>query len=326
MHVREMVPLVTNTWIFIDFDHRVKKGSKKLIKIMHRDLVLWRTQSGTIGLLDAYCPHMGADLSYGTVRGEVLECNFHKKCFTPTGKCQKGPAANYYPIQLSNNMIFAWFGTQDPTWEMPDFLSGSHEKPESKWKIFRTVRLNYDFHPRSIGENSVDVVHFKTFHKICITYKPVEILEITDHSFTSKITLIGNPLVKHETDVIELIIETIGACTVVVNASVQHKDQRTSYKFIYFGTPLQKDNTNFVMMMAIEPKLGASVWNKITTYLFARFAFFVQIWEFRRESKKVFMPKSNFQPNFAPSEEALKSFYDWYSRFYSAKTNLEFTE
>jgi cholesterol 7-dehydrogenase len=42
-------------------------------------LVLFRTESGEAKVLDAYCPHMGADLGVGSkVVGDCIECPFHK--------------------------------------------------------------------------------------------------------------------------------------------------------------------------------------------------------------------------------------------------------
>lgn len=322
MHIREIVPRITNTWIFIGFNDQLKNGSKKFIKVMHRDLVLWRTNSGTISLFDAYCPHMGANLSYGKVRGEVLECNYHKKCYRTTGVCvSKGNAAHSYPLHVSHNMIFAWFGSQEPSWEMPDLLTGFHKKPESKWKIFKIARLRFNFHPRNMGENSVDALHFKTFHNACNTYEPAEILEITDHSLTTRINLLDNPLFK-STKKVELVITSLGPSIVIVNTSIKLKKRNEYFKFIYFGTPTQDETTNFVVVMAIpdETKFGISLWEKINRYLFARVAFIAQVWEFRRESKSVFMHKSNFRPSFSPTEEVMRIYYDWYSRFYLSET------
>src|SRR5689334_22801263 len=46
-------------------------------RILGRDLVAYRTQSGKLALLEASCAHMGADLGNGTVAGECIRCPFH---------------------------------------------------------------------------------------------------------------------------------------------------------------------------------------------------------------------------------------------------------
>src|SRR5690349_1458178 len=41
-------------------------------RIAHREYVLFRGENGVIAAIDAHCPHMGAHLKHGCVRGDRL--------------------------------------------------------------------------------------------------------------------------------------------------------------------------------------------------------------------------------------------------------------
>ena len=55
------------------------------------DLVLWRDGTGRPSCLRAACPHRGADLSAGKVRGGCLECPYHGFRFDSGGTCRLAP-------------------------------------------------------------------------------------------------------------------------------------------------------------------------------------------------------------------------------------------
>lgn len=319
MHVKVLVPAVTNTWVFIDFLKRIKPGSVTGLKIMERDLVLWRTQSGTVTLFSAYCPHLGGNLAFGKVRGEALECLYHKKHFSTTGICRGLAASAFsYPLQEKNGMLFAWIGDSSPSWEMPNFLLGSHQDPQSVWRIFRKTFYRFNFPPRYVGENSVDANHFKTFHKICTTYDPLEVVLKDDYRFISKLKTKNNQS-KYLPQEIEVVVTSIGPCNSVVDSIIKLKKKAYQLKFIYLATPTQNSNTNFHVFMAVpmNEHEDNSLRQRILAYFYFHFAFISQTWEFRRESKTVFEPKSNLvNPVLNQQEDAIKEYYDWYQRFY----------
>lgn len=322
MTTKQTPPPLTQTWVFIGFANEFNKGKAKPVHFMNRDLVVWRTQSGTISLLDAYCPHMGAHLGYGKIKGEKLECIFHKRSFTTEGICSgNGKNNKSYPISIIQNMVFAWFGETKPTWEMPDFLTGFTNLPESRWKIFKSKMFNDDFHPKDLLDNTVDATHFKTFHEQCINYKPVEILESSPHSFISKNVYLGHPKLKKRNKELELelIAESYGPCTLVVNSTVKILNQIFSFKFLFLCTPIEKENTNYTLALAVrsESKRRLSLGRRIVEYLYNQYAFFMQIKEFKRESELIWRFKTFLtHPDLYPHENAMNAFTEWYSQFY----------
>jgi hypothetical protein len=65
----KLPPVFLNGWHLIAWVSECPAGSVKKIRLHSRDLVLFASQDGTFGLLDAYCPHLGADMS---VEGQVV--------------------------------------------------------------------------------------------------------------------------------------------------------------------------------------------------------------------------------------------------------------
>ena len=325
MHSKQYPPLLTNTWIFIGFSNKVKHGTKKPIRLMGRDLILWRTTSGKLSLLDAYCSHMGAHLDAGTIRGELLECAFHKRCFDTEGKCQgKGKGNFSYPLTIINNLIFAWFGAGQPAWQMPDFLHGFPHQPESKWKIFRNKTINLNFHPQDLLDNTVDPVHYKTFHNQCISFKPAEVLERTPFSFISKVTFLEQPQLKKLGIPLELelVTESYGPCNLLVNGIVNVKQQTYYFKFIFYCAPVDNGNTNFTLITSVLAENKSPFMQRIFGYLYAHYAFYKQFSEFFKESKTIWERKTFLsQINSTPSENIMSQYHEWYSQFYLVHAN-----
>ena len=55
------------------------------LKVLDRELVLFRSASGAVGVLPDCCPHRGMRLSLGKVTGDRLVCPYHGWCFDTCG-------------------------------------------------------------------------------------------------------------------------------------------------------------------------------------------------------------------------------------------------
>lgn len=92
------------------------------VRILGEDLVLFRTGSGRVGLLDRACPHRRASLELGRVEADGIRCCYHGWKFATDGRCTDMPAepANSpladevhqtaYPTQEVAGLIFAYLG------------------------------------------------------------------------------------------------------------------------------------------------------------------------------------------------------------------------
>lgn len=96
------------------------------VRLMGRDMVLFRDSSGEFGLLDRDCPHRGADLAFGRLEENGLRCLFHGWLFDRNGRCLQTPAEptssqlctrvvqRSYPVIERNGIIFAYLGSGEP--------------------------------------------------------------------------------------------------------------------------------------------------------------------------------------------------------------------
>src|SRR3546814_6422256 len=81
-------------------------------------LAFYRGEDGTVRCLDAFCPHLGADLSAGKVIGNELQCPFHNWQYNGAGKCVKIPYCDKiparaktrsFPVGEMNDTVLIWF-------------------------------------------------------------------------------------------------------------------------------------------------------------------------------------------------------------------------
>jgi 5,5'-dehydrodivanillate O-demethylase oxygenase subunit len=95
-------------------------GRATPLRIMNQDFTLYRSEAGAPLLVDARCPHRGAQLSAGWVDGESLRCLYHGWRFGPDGACLEQPAEGSgfrgkvaigaYPARDYLGLIFAYLG------------------------------------------------------------------------------------------------------------------------------------------------------------------------------------------------------------------------
>ncbi len=162
-------------------------GAPMPLRMLGRELVLYRGESGRVVLLDAYCPHMKAHLAAEQtsgaaaerIEGDSIRCPYHSWRFGPDGKCDHvpyfdgpiPPAAKVraYPVEERFGCVFAW---HDPEESEPD-----HALPDlPEWDDPQWLQCSYDdlgtlpVHPQEIIDNLVDTRHFGPIHGQKLAY------------------------------------------------------------------------------------------------------------------------------------------------------------
>ncbi|KAH3794564.1 hypothetical protein DPMN_148101 [Dreissena polymorpha] len=129
---------------------------------------------GPLTAIDAYCPHMGANLAVGgRVIGDCIECPFHGWKFRGhDGKCVSIPYADKVPevakvtsyttMEL-NGWVYLWHHAEgaEPSWtpmELEDITSGT-------WQYKGRTEHYINSHIEEIPENGADVAHLTQVHK-----------------------------------------------------------------------------------------------------------------------------------------------------------------
>lgn len=175
-------------WFGVAHGDEVAPGEMKHLRYFGRELLLVRGESGAVSLVDAFCPHLGANLGQGRVVGDRIVCPFHAWEFTLDGRvatipyCDKMPARaqqeaplHAYPTVERNQMIYAWYHPEGmaPLWEveaMPQAGEGDWAQARRKEWVVKTI-------PQELMENVADPVHFlyvhgtKTLPDATITYE-----------------------------------------------------------------------------------------------------------------------------------------------------------
>ena len=161
-------PLLLNDWHVVAGTSDVRDGETKKVRLLGRDLVLWRSEGAHHCWLDL-CAHRGAQLSRGRIEARCLICPYHGWTYDGSGQCVRMPAhptqapparahATVYATREKYGLVWVCIGNavhdivSFPEWDDPAF----RKIPTGPY-LFRAQG------PRVI-ENFLDVGHFPFVH------------------------------------------------------------------------------------------------------------------------------------------------------------------
>jgi aminopyrrolnitrin oxygenase len=119
------------------------KDRPKAVELFGRQLVMWRDAGGRPVLMTRRCPHMGANLAEGKIVNGSLQCPLHHWRFDAAGACVhvSGPRRDRaarrlaYPTVERYGYIWAWYGSPEPMFPLPEMPALAIGRP--RYKIFR---------------------------------------------------------------------------------------------------------------------------------------------------------------------------------------------
>jgi phenylpropionate dioxygenase-like ring-hydroxylating dioxygenase large terminal subunit len=161
-------------WFAVAYSADLPTEAIQPVHYFGRELVLFRTKSGTPHLIDAFCPHLGAHLGYGgEVHGERIRCPFHGWFFDGSGSCVEIPYAKRIPAKARipawptcerNGLILAYYDPAGgaPTYQVPVV----EEFGSEEWTAPRTLFWKMRSHNQEICENVADSAHLKFVHGV----------------------------------------------------------------------------------------------------------------------------------------------------------------
>jgi 5,5'-dehydrodivanillate O-demethylase len=193
-----MGELMRRYWHPIAASGELDERPTKSVRLLGEDLVLYKDRSGTMGLIDALCPHRRVDLSYGIPEENGLRCMYHGWMFDETGQCIEQPFEETvhpdgrfkekvkiagYPVQTIAGLVFAYLGPEPapflPQWE-----------PLTWDNAVRDIAISHlPCNWLQCEENSLDPVHVEWMHTYFARYSaegdnwsgPKALLELPGH-------------------------------------------------------------------------------------------------------------------------------------------------
>lgn len=171
---KDFPPPYPNSWYFVDYSTNIKKNQVKPYSICGRELVVFRNNSNKIGILHAFCPHMGTHLGYdGVVKNDNIVCPYHSWEFNPEGECENIPYSSSKPTTRCNsksysvlenhNMIFFWYHAEN---EPPNREIDLFREIDSSYRYISSSRMDtMNMHIFEPSQNSADYYHFRTVHR-----------------------------------------------------------------------------------------------------------------------------------------------------------------
>jgi len=103
------------------------------VRILGEDLIVFHATDGSIGVVDAFCPHRGAPLFYGRNEQNGIRCVYHGWKFSTKGHCTELPNApegekvkdqvriKSYPAAELGGVVWVYMGPSSKQPPLPDY-------------------------------------------------------------------------------------------------------------------------------------------------------------------------------------------------------------
>lgn len=160
---------IYDDWHPIAFVESLQPGTLQKVRLLDQDLVLWRSENGSIQVWEDRCPHRSVRLSGGKVVDNTIVCPYHGMVYDSAGQCIKVPAhpayvppkqacVRTYPVQEQYGLVFVCLGDTPneiaafPEWDDPNYfkvMTGSHFCQTGGYRAI---------------ENFLDAAHFPYIH------------------------------------------------------------------------------------------------------------------------------------------------------------------
>lgn len=158
-------------WHWLGRSTEIRRGRVVPLRLLGRDLAVYRGEDGRVVALDAYCAHMGAHLAEGRVEGNELRCFFHHWRYDADGRCNQIPCVEgppprnihvrRWPVAERHGLIWLWTG-QTPKHDVPEVA----ELAGQPCDFLLANRFKKRCHPNVVLINAIDEQHFASVHHL----------------------------------------------------------------------------------------------------------------------------------------------------------------
>lgn len=168
-------------WHCLGLAKDYKDGNPHALEAFGTKLVVFQSQNdGELHILDAFCRHMGGDLTQGSIKGDEVACPFHDWRWGGDGKCKSIPYAKRVPLRARtqswrtlerNGQLFVWHdpeGNPPPEGVDIPYIDAAYSDEWSNWTWNSILVENANC--REIVDNVADMAHFFYIHYAFPTY------------------------------------------------------------------------------------------------------------------------------------------------------------
>jgi nitrite reductase/ring-hydroxylating ferredoxin subunit len=210
-----------NGWYMLLVSDELRRGQVRSVRRLGTEFVAFRGNDGIARVLDAYCPHLGANRGVaGRVVGNHLECPFHGWQFDGEGQCVRVPYSQQrlpritervWPVVERDGWILIWYHAraEAPAWQPPEVADASTEQ----WPRYRVDRIVLRAHVQEACENLSDLSHFAILHRGSIIPSMVDFEIDADRAasdrherrtgFTTTVRVLGRRAYAFRTDLLQ---------------------------------------------------------------------------------------------------------------------------
>ncbi len=169
METTRDLPEFPKSWFYVQSSKKITQ-KPKAFSIAGVEFVAFRAEDNSIIALDRRCPHMNADLAFGCVKNNRLQCFLHRYEFDKIGSCYQGNKTKIksYPVKERNGLVF-FFNDEVAGFDLPFFEGVDFNKFDASSVQTITTQNEWFVGPA----NAFDIPHFETVHLRHLLKAPV---------------------------------------------------------------------------------------------------------------------------------------------------------
>lgn len=166
-------PPYPDGWYRVAASADIKRGQVKYVECVGQQIALFRSDlDGRIHALQAFCPHLGANLADGEVTGGQLRCPFHGWCIDGDGVVKHIPYSDRLPSKRHAHWDVADYYGMVVLYHSGDgpcpapYRLPAQPKIDSGQFVYRGQYVvdDADMHIIEFAENGADLQHFSQLH------------------------------------------------------------------------------------------------------------------------------------------------------------------
>ena len=168
-------PPYPDGWYRVAASSDIRPGEVRRVQCAGEQIAVFRsTTDGQVAAIDTFCPHQGADLADGVVKGDRLHCPFHGWQLDGQGRICSRPGAEIQPLAHRHweavdyyGMVMMYHSSARPGARAPYRLPPLPEIDNRQLVLRGQYDAgDVDMHIIEFAENSVDFRHFSEVHGV----------------------------------------------------------------------------------------------------------------------------------------------------------------